>query len=59
MEENAELEVCLFGAQFIRQHLELVDVKHGGDKVYYKNSLREIEVYPPRSFFDKTYALLQ
>lgn len=59
MEENPELEICLFEKEFIQNHLKLMDVKTKGDTTYYKNSLREIEVYPTKSFYDRSYAILQ
>lgn len=59
MEENMELEVCLFGKDFIQANLELVDTKAEDDTTYYKSSLREMEVYPTKAFYERSYTLLQ
>lgn len=59
MEENAELEVCLFGKQFITDNVDLIDVKMKEDTSYYKNSLRDIGVFPTKNFYDKSYSVLE
>ena len=59
MEENPELEVCLFGKEFIQRHLELVDVKGKDDDQYFRNSLRSINLYPPKEFYERSNLLLR
>jgi hypothetical protein len=54
LEGNTELEVCLFKKETVNSFLELVKVHEKKEKIFYKNSLRKIKVFPPPTFYNES-----
>jgi hypothetical protein len=55
LENNGEVEICLFDAQSNSKQLILVDeIFDGEKKIYYKDSLQKLKLFPTKYFFEKT-----
>jgi len=54
LENNAELEICLFDKQANSQQLILIDICKGKNKTYLKDSLQKLKVFPTENFYKET-----
>ena len=54
LENKVEMEVCLFDKHAIARQLILVDTTNRKDKIYFKDSLDRIRIFPPQIFYEQT-----
>lgn len=54
LENKVEMEVCLFDKDANAGHLILVDTTNRKDKIYFKDSLDRIRIFPPQKFYEQT-----
>lgn len=58
LENHHELEICLFDNECSARDLKFICLSNDDCK-YYKDSLKRLNIFPPKSFFETTYKVIR